>query len=76
MIQDMLKSWDYFNNTLWKRYCTESGKATYTKCLDGCKAKFPNYIDEVRGMAEGSDVPFEKVCKPKKVYVHSCYVLK
>lgn len=61
MIRDLLDTWDYFNESLWKAYLKEEGRLTYERCLDHCITKYPHYVDEIRGMADGSDVPFEKV---------------
>jgi len=61
MIQDLVETWDYFNNTLWKIYKTDEGKEVYGNCLQHCMNKYPQYVEEIKGMAEGSKVPFEKV---------------
>lgn len=62
MIQEMLESWPYFNDSLWKKYLEPFGKERFEKSLSLCKQRFPNYIEEIEGMSVGSEVPFEKVC--------------
>ncbi len=49
MIQELLENWSYFNETLWNTYLTSDGKRVYEKCLEQCRIKFPNYVDEIKG---------------------------
>lgn len=61
MIQEMLDSWPYFNDHIMKCFLQEDGKRIYENSLKLCKAKFPDLVDEIRGMADGCNLPFEKV---------------
>lgn len=66
MIQEMLDTWPYFNDVVWKFFLQEDGRCLYEKSLKHCQNKFPNYVDEIRGMAEGCGIPFEKVHLQRK----------
>ncbi|XP_021958815.1 uncharacterized protein LOC110854655 [Folsomia candida] len=61
MIQEMLDSWPYFNDHIMKCFLQEDGKRIYENSLKLCKAKFPDLVDEIRGMADGCNLPFEKL---------------
>ena len=43
-------------------YSTASGKELYDSSLELCEKKFPGYIEELEGIAKGSETPFYKVC--------------
>ncbi|KAL3855359.1 hypothetical protein ACJMK2_014574 [Sinanodonta woodiana] len=55
----------YFNHTpLMQRrmlpfYYSQKGRQIYNEYLTAAEATFPQYITEIRGMADGSEIPFE-----------------
>ena len=42
-------------------YETARGKEVYENCLETVNNHFPQYLAEIKGIAEGADVPFEQV---------------
>lgn len=63
LIEDNLSKSDYLKNSLLPVYKTEEGKTLYKKNLELCKRNFPEYVQEIQGMAQGSNVPFHEVRK-------------
>ncbi|KAJ6625694.1 hypothetical protein Bhyg_16180 [Pseudolycoriella hygida] len=61
MHQEIFSNWDFFNNVLLKNYNSDNGKNVYEHTLRLCEKKFPFYVEELRGMADGSGVPFYKL---------------
>ncbi|KAG4065895.1 hypothetical protein HA402_012573 [Bradysia odoriphaga] len=61
MHQDIFDNWDFFNNVIMKNYATDRGKRIYDDTLRLCESKFPWYVEELKGLADGSDVPFYKI---------------
>jgi hypothetical protein len=61
MMEDVLQRSEFFNKTLLPSYSTDIGKSVYNSSLAICKKRFPQYIEEMEGMAEGSQIPFYKV---------------
>lgn len=59
--QDIFSNWDFFNNVIMRNYSTDKGNQIYEDTLRLCENKFPLYVDELKGLAEGSGVPFHKV---------------
>ncbi|KAJ8738068.1 hypothetical protein PYW08_000663 [Mythimna loreyi] len=41
-----------------KEYKTETGRSAYDKTLDNMKKRFPYYVKEMQGVADGANVPF------------------
>lgn len=60
-IENNLSKSEYFLHSLLPEYETGPGKALYDKNLTLCESKFPGYVAEIQGMANGSGVPFHKV---------------
>lgn len=60
MINDLLNSWSYFREIL-QVGSTPRGKSMIDSCLELCQEKFPHYVEEIKGMAKGSEIDFEKV---------------
>lgn len=52
----------FLNDELLPAYETEGGKKIYDGTLELMKNKFPHYVRELQGIADGSKVPFHKVC--------------
>lgn len=44
-----------------RNYATENGNQIYSEALRLCENKFPLYVEELKGLADGSGVPFYKV---------------
>lgn len=61
MHQDIFANWDFFNNVMMKNYATDRGQRIYDHTLRLCQSKFPLYVEELRGIADGSGVPFHKI---------------
>jgi hypothetical protein len=61
MIDDLLDKWAFFNKVVLPAYLTSEGKHIYDTSLSICSQKFPQYLEELQGMAEGAKVPFYKV---------------
>lgn len=59
--QDLYTNWDFFNNVILKNYNTVRGNQIYNDSLRLCESKFPLYVEELKGVADGSGVPFYKV---------------
>ena len=62
MIEDLLKKWDYLNEVLVPAYMTTDGREIYDRSLSLCTQKFPQYVEELQGIADGSKASFSKVC--------------
>ena len=45
-----------------KEYKTEVGRNAYEKTLSNMKERFPYYVKEMQGVADGAEVPFHQVC--------------
>ncbi len=65
-INDVVSKWKFFNKVVVEKFLTPEGKLIYDGCLSLCSKKFPLYVDELKGMAEGAGVPFYKVLKTLK----------
>ncbi|XP_078001144.1 beta-alanyl-dopamine/carcinine hydrolase-like [Glandiceps talaboti] len=44
---------------LLRAHDTPKGRAMYNAYLNTCKAVYPHYIEELQGIADGAEVPFE-----------------
>jgi len=62
MIEDLLERWAYYNKVVLPAYLTVDGRHIYDASLSICNQKYPQYVEELQGMAEGAKVPFHKVC--------------
>lgn len=51
----------YLNEYLLPVYLTDVGRTVYEATLAVVTAKFPEYVDEIRGTADGAEVDFYKV---------------
>lgn len=61
MYHEIFDAWDFFNNVILTNYNTTKGKQIYDNSLRLCEKQFPLYVEELKGMADGSGVPFHKV---------------
>ncbi|CAB0004012.1 unnamed protein product [Nesidiocoris tenuis] len=61
LIQDYLKNYKVLNETYVPQYLTEKGRAVYESALATCERVYPQYVQELRGTADGADVPFYKL---------------
>ena len=43
-------------------YASEEGRAVYEEHRATVRASCPQYEDEIRGISDGSEIAFEKVC--------------
>lgn len=46
-----------------KEYKTDNGRKVYDTTLANMKKKFPYYVKEIQGVADGANVPFHQVCQ-------------
>ena len=58
-----MKTSGYLNEYLLPVYLTDVGRKVYDETLDVVTSKFPEYVDEIRGTADGAEVDFYKVFK-------------
>jgi len=42
-------------------YNSDFGREVYDKCLERSEECYPTIVDEIRGIADGADVPFENI---------------
>lgn len=61
MIQDLLETWKYFNDVVVRLGSTDEGKALTQNSLKLCTRNYPGYINEIKGMATGAGIEFDKV---------------
>ena len=61
MIEELVQESKFLNDELLPAYHTKIGQKIYDDTLDLMKYKFPNYINELQGISDGSKVPFYKV---------------
>lgn len=61
MHQEIFDNWDFFNNVIMRNYNSDRGKVIYDSTLRLCEKSFPSYVEELKGLADGSGVPFHKV---------------
>jgi len=57
LIKSFLGSFSYFQKELLPAYATDLGRANFDASLATAKERYPQYVREVEGMAEGSGVP-------------------
>ncbi|XP_019624203.1 PREDICTED: uncharacterized protein LOC109469888 [Branchiostoma belcheri] len=57
-IQDVLSRYEPFKEAI-SSLETPEGRRVYEGYLKAAKTAYPNYVEELEGMAEGADVPFE-----------------
>ena len=62
IIQEFFTNWNFFNTVVLPNYDTVEGKQIYDDTLCLCKARFPRFVEELEGVADGADFPFYKVC--------------
>ncbi|KAK2726391.1 beta-alanyl-dopamine/carcinine hydrolase-like isoform X2 [Artemia franciscana] len=60
IIQDFLTISDALNNELIPAFEAPEGKQIYNESLLQLEENFPQYVNEIRGTADGADVPFHK----------------
>ncbi|DAZ98337.1 TPA: hypothetical protein N0F65_007144 [Lagenidium giganteum] len=58
-IHDRIRVHTQLQQRILPYYATEAGKALYASFLESHERTFPDYVDEIRGIAEGSDTEFE-----------------
>lgn len=61
MHQELFTNWDFFNDVILRNYSTDKGHQIYDDVLRLCEKKFPMYVEELKGVSDGSGVPFYKV---------------
>ncbi|KOC61454.1 Acyl-coenzyme A:6-aminopenicillanic-acid-acyltransferase 40 kDa form [Habropoda laboriosa] len=61
LIQDFLDTYKPLNETYLPLYKTEAGNKVYQETLACVEEQFPGYLKEIRGTADGANVPFHKL---------------
>ena len=61
MIEEFVAQSDYLKDDLIPAYNSARGKKIFDDTLALMRQKFPHYIRELEGIAEGSQVPFHLV---------------
>ncbi|CAL8102215.1 unnamed protein product [Orchesella dallaii] len=61
IIQDSLAENQFYNEVVLKAGSTPAGKILVQNCLDVCMAKYPNYVSEIRGTADGAQISFDEL---------------
>jgi len=61
MISDLVDKWTFFQRILLPTYETVNGRRIYEETLGHCTRRYPQYVQELEGMATGSGQPFHKV---------------
>lgn len=61
MIEELVQDSKFLNDELLPAYNTKAGQKIYEDTLALMKNKFPHYVSELQGIADGSKVPFFKV---------------
>ncbi|KAI8431266.1 hypothetical protein MSG28_001292 [Choristoneura fumiferana] len=54
-----------------KEYATETGRGAYDKTLANMKNRYPQYVKEIQGIADGANVPFYKAVEER--FASLCY---
>ncbi|XP_012233522.1 beta-alanyl-dopamine/carcinine hydrolase [Linepithema humile] len=61
MIQDFVNIYSPLNEIYLPLFTTEEGRKVYEETLDTVKKHFPQYVREIKGTADGANVPFYKL---------------
>ena len=61
LIEDHIGKNEHLNTVLLQKYTSHKVRRVYENILKHVETVFPQYIDELRGIAAGSKVPFFKV---------------
>lgn len=61
LIHQLLKTYGPLNDEYLPLYETPAGKAVYDSTFEAVKTRYPQYINEIQGTADGAGVPFYKV---------------
>lgn len=61
VIQDFLEDYGPLEDYLRMYETSDEGKRLYKQCLESTELYFPQYLVELKGMADGAGVPFHKV---------------
>ncbi|XP_063986303.1 beta-alanyl-dopamine/carcinine hydrolase isoform X1 [Diachasmimorpha longicaudata] len=61
MINDFVDRYGPMNESYIDLYNTKEGRKVYEETLSSVKTQFPEYVREIEGTADGSNVPFYKL---------------
>ena len=56
-----MKNNTFFNEKMLPYNQTTEGSLLYLEYFDTASKRYPQYMDELRGMADGSQIPFSEV---------------
>ena len=60
-IESSLAKNKHLNNVLVEKYHSDKVRRSYEKVLKSLEKSYPQYVDELKGIAAGAKVPFFKV---------------
>ena len=61
-ILTVMNSDSFFNSEMLSYNSTAEGSSIYTRFYHTVATLYPQYLDELRGMADGANISFSKVC--------------
>lgn len=76
MIQEYIEEATYLKEELLPAYNTAKGRRIYEDTLNLVNEKLPQYVRELQGVADGSQVPFHEVVTPEIRERDCSFVLK
>lgn len=60
-IRQLFSTYVFFRRELLPYHQTEAGQARYRQFLEINQARYPEYVAELRGMAQGASLPFDQL---------------
>lgn len=60
-IHEAFNAYSFFHNDILPYHHTQAGKARYNELLELHRARFPDYMQELEGIAEGANRPFRDI---------------
>lgn len=61
MIKNFIRIYEPLQKEMLPLYSQEKGREIYDESLEACKKYFPQYVSELKGMADGAGVQFHEV---------------
>ncbi len=61
LIKDFLNDLDFYNQISLPLFDLPEGRKVYDATLNICNSQFPQYVEEIQGMADGAALPFYQV---------------
>lgn len=70
MIEEYVEQSVYLKEELLPAYDTNRGQRIYQNTVELMQSKFPQYVRELQGISDGSQVPFHKVENELNLQLH------